>query len=565
MGKVRRHFNFGISKVMKIGKSRKLRCIIKSCVLLFCFMLFVFCFLFSVFCSLASANNVSVTNVSITGQSTSAQTCKVEFDVSWDNSWRNAVCRDAVWVFIKYSTDSGTTWNHATLDDDSSEVTNPTGYSQGTGTGLDIIVPSDKKGAFLQRSAEGIGSVDTDDIQFIWDWGTDGLSAGDTARLKVFAIEMVYIPEGAFYAGDGGSSYDFQQGAADTDPWYVNDSADMVMNGGEFYYTSAGNSGEDATGAAFTILAAFPNGFDAFYLMKYEITQGQYRDFLNTLTQAQQNTRVEADLSNEDDANTYVLVAEDQATVSYRQTIKAGSNPADGDPYTFSCDLDDNDIGDESADGEWIACNYLSWMDVVAYADWSGLRPMTELEFEKACRGPNSPIYDEYAWGSTGSTTFSSLTNAGQTSEVSGTAGANCNSFLCSPDGPVRVGMFATANSTREQAGAGYYGVMELSGNLWERVVTVGNATGRSFTGTSGDGSLSANGNANGANGQPVSDWPGWVDATDEVTGVTGSGFRGGSWSPIPAYECVSNRNNAASIDLERYNHFGGRCARTSP
>ena len=30
---------------------------------------------------------------------------------------------------------------------------------------------------------------------------------------------------------------------------------------------------------------------------------------------------------------------------------------------------------------------HISWSDMSAYLDWSGLRPMTELEYEKACRG----------------------------------------------------------------------------------------------------------------------------------------------------------------------------------
>jgi hypothetical protein len=115
---------------------------------------------------LCYANNIAVSNVTITGQSTSAQTCKVQFDISWNNSWRNAINYDAAWVFIKYSTDSGTTWAHATLK---TAGTNPSGFSQGTGTGLDIVVPTDKKGAFLQRTSNGSGSVSTTSIQFVWD------------------------------------------------------------------------------------------------------------------------------------------------------------------------------------------------------------------------------------------------------------------------------------------------------------------------------------------------------------------------------------------------------------
>ena len=160
-------------------------------------------------------------------------------------------------------------------------------------------------------------------------------------------------------------------------------------------------------------------------------------------------------------------------------------------------------------------------MDGAAYADWAGLRPMTELEFEKACRGNQTPVPDEFAWGTTSITAATGISNDGAANEVPSNAGANCAvGFGAGINGPLRVGSFATSSSTREQAGASFYGIMELSGNLWERPVTIGNVGGRLFTGTLGDGSLSAAGNA--TNG----DWPG-INA-GEVTGASGSGFRGG-------------------------------------
>ena len=53
--------------------------------------------------------------------------------------------------------------------------------------------------------------------------------------------------------------------------------------------------------------------------------------------------------------------------------------------------------------------------------------------------------------------------------------------------GPVRVGIFATSNSTREASGAGYYGNQNLSGNLAEMVISVARPEGRAFTDVYGD------------------------------------------------------------------------------
>ena len=65
-------------------------------------------------------------------------------------------------------------------------------------------------------------------------------------------------------------------------------------------------------------------------------------------------------------------------------------------------------------------------MDGAAYADWSGLRPMTELEFEKACRGNQTPVANEFAWGTASITAATGISNDGAADEVDGTAGANC-------------------------------------------------------------------------------------------------------------------------------------------
>jgi hypothetical protein len=119
------------------------------------------------------------------------------------------------------------------------------------------------------------------------------------------------------------------------------------------------------------------------------------------------------------------------------------------------------------------------------------------------------------------------------------------------------VGVFAKASTTRTQAGASYYGIMELSGNLWERTVTVGNAEGRTYTGVHGNGALSSNGYAD------VAAWPGLTGG--EVTGADGSGFRGGNWFNGTVYARASDRDNAAYTYTGRGVANGFRAVRRIP
>ena len=196
-------------------------------------------------------------------------------------------------------------------------------------------------------------------------------------------------------------------------------------------------------------------------------------------------------------------------------------------------------------------------MDGAAYTDWAGLRPMTELEFEKACRGIATPVAGEFAWGNTTATAANNITNGDAINETTNTSGANASfNYQTNVQGPMRTGVFATGSTTRGQAGSAYYGIMEMSGNLWERTVTVGNATGRAFAGVHGNGTLSAAGYAD------ISTWPGYIGT--EVTGATGSGFRGGSWGDLERL-CVSDRFSAAEVILDRSSNHGFRAVRTKP
>ena len=177
---------------------------------------------------------------------------------------------------------------------------------------------------------------------------------------------------------------------------------------------------------------------------------------------------------------------------------------------------------------------------------------MSELEFERAARGPYPALAGEYAWGSTSITQATSVSDPGGLTEAA-ELGANCSyGNHASVQGPLRVGSFSYQKASRWPAGGGFYGAMDLSGNLTERAVTVGNSTGRAFEGKyHGNGSLDATGDAN------VTTWPG--------TTASGVGFRGGSWSQASTYARTSDRADAAKITSTSANDQGGRGVRSAP
>ena len=114
---------------------------------------------------------------------------------------------------------------------------------------------------------------------------------------------------------------------------------------------------------------------------------------------------------------------------------------------------------------------------------------------------------------------------------------------------------------------------MELSGNLQEQVVTIGNVAGRSFTGNLGNGILNFSGDAD------VDYWPG-INANSTATsanqvynsanaiGVTqaaGAGFRGGSWLLDYNKLLIADRSYINTISNTRSSDVGFRAVRNNP
>jgi hypothetical protein len=130
----------------------------------------------------------------------------------------------------------------------------------------------------------------------------------------------------------------------------------------------------------------------------------------------------------------------------------------------------------------------------------------------------------------------------------------------------MRAGIFATPDSGRVAAGASYWGLMELSGNVREQVVTVGHLKGRGFAGTHGAGTL-----------EVPSDWPEakYSAGTGQTSGkddAIGSGFRGGFFGDMPFALRLSDRGHAAYKVRDatfsaraRQDQIGWRGVRTAP
>jgi formylglycine-generating enzyme required for sulfatase activity len=497
------------------------------------------------------ANNVQVTNVRLTGQNTTDDFTMVEFDISWDNSWRyesGPSNWDAAWIFIKYRIGNAGEWIHAWL--------NNTGHVSCSSTTIQpgLLTPGSPfdatnnpaLGVFLHRSVSGTGAFSCQDIQLRWNYGANGVMDNDEVDIRVFAIEHVYIPQGSFVVGSGGNEPGAFYSYPGNDPYYIQSEDAITIgtaNGNLYYSNSPGNPGDQSG----PIPAAYPKGYAAFYAMKHEISQGAYVDFLNTLTRSQQANRVRTSISGTNISNKFVMY--NSAMPAHRNGISCRTTiPPSPAPVEFFNNYNNDGNENDPTDLQHVGCNWLQYNDVAAYLDWAGLRLMTEFEFEKCGRGPLQAHPNGMAWGNNIIYFSSSLSNQNTSAEIPAEAYANAASPTF---GALRVGCFARANSNRTTSGAGYYGCLDLSGNLRERGVSIGNPQGRSYTGLHGDGILTSVGHAD------VTGWPSVVTAT-------GVFFRGGGWNDFYNEKRLSDRSDAANSNDLSTAFYGGRGVRTA-
>lgn len=524
----------------------------------------------------ASANNIRIIGIPKLDQDTLTNTAKITFDIAWDNSWNTSkpANYDAAWIFVKCW--DGETWNHVYLEEKDksgkptyrpgskikADAVNPsvTYYvsdREGKITDLDMVLepgysmawkewrldPDEKAqkcvvGYFLYRKGYGAGDVVVPGVQFLWNYDSQGFVDEDDLVVKVFAVEMVYVPKGDYYLGGIGDPAR-QVGAFTTNgntfgtPMVIRSEGEILVENTTAANTLWANNDAITEGK---IPAAFPKGHQAFYIMKYEMTQEAYCEFLNCLNQGQQNGRIEGRLD-QLAVGAWAWGGDIRAWRNYVK-IKRAAPTAE-----FACDADHDGVFNETdtivyrvgkpggdnlvrnIDGQDLAVNFVSVFDLLAYAEFAGLRPMTELEYEKACRGSREPVNNEYAWGSVtlvfcgqcknssaGSWDQNSLYTDVNTGTERLPAGYNAAigrmwtaSFSSSWWGgkshtdyitSMRVGIFADSVSTRAAAGATYWGVMNMSDNTVEVCISVVDTTGRKFEGSHGSGKLGPNGEA---------------------------------------------------------------------
>ena len=410
-----------------------------------------------------SANNIQVANVAISDQDSVTKTANIGFDLSWENSWRLSTGPanwDAAWVFVKFH-NGDNNWRHAKLAVSAAAHSVPAGATLSTGLTDGVAV-----GVFVHRSGNGSGNVAWSGVKMKWNYGADGVLDSAIVSVDVQAIEMVYVPQGAFYLGDGSVSTFFSAGNSRTTPYQITSAAALPI-GNTAAEISNSNTGESNS----IYPALLPNGYDGFYCMKYEVSQGQFVRFAN----------MQSSFSPE----SYEIMAPNEA--KSRQRFN-GSRP------DFTTTTPDRAYSSGNQDDA-----------ISAYLAWTGLRPLSQFEAEKAARGPVYPVAGEFSWGTAVVASLPySLTADGTPSEAVSTnyninagnawTATTCNFFANFSSvfsgttsnsaigvGPCRVGMFARSaytgtTSARIQAGASYWGIMDLTGGVAEPVLLASQA-----------------------------------------------------------------------------------------
>lgn len=386
---------------------------------------------------------------------------ELTFSISWKNTWRQGErFHDAVWVFAKYRPDNGSLWSHVYVDTATAPL-------------LDVITQDDRMGIFLRSPVDVTSAADIPNTTVTLQIDLDSTIAIHP-DFKVYGIEMVYVPEGPFWAGDGTPGSLRAQ-------LNVNNQ----LHGYRPYIMGERKASLFTSSGVFSpVHPPQVTGYNSFYCMKYPITQGQFVDFLNILPEVQQleilqlPKTVLLEILNGDGHDGFAHLYPFGNPNNRRQgIILRGYNEEGG--FLFANELTIDKTYNNDDDGQNIAMNFLSEADhesiyglnnldkpileaYLRYLNWAGLRPMSELEYEKACRGPLFPVMEERAWGNAkyGKLEQADISFSGNPYEES-----TAEIGFITNDFSYRVGMEAEPGDSRIQSEASYWGIMDLSGN----------------------------------------------------------------------------------------------------
>lgn len=306
-------------------------------------------------------------------------------------------------------------------------------------------------------------------------------------------------------------------------------------------------------GFQYNLPSTFPTGYEGFYTMKYEVTQEQYVAFLNKLTVFQQRLRTCGSRLDKLREREYIFGENLNVSDSRNGIIVVKCSEGQGQPWVFGCDLNPENIPNSADDGQTIACNFLSPEDLLAYADWTGLRPLSELEYEKMAKPPYPYIpQGREAAGNEAVQTGKKLQDPGLVTEYLGTGNINAGNQI---GAPVRSSAFVKANQSRQDEGVSYWGVGDLSGNLSEIYYNAG-VYGRQLNkNVHGNGMLNLQGRTD-------------IAPTSWTTDLQAFGLRGGSYASASTQVAVADRQEAEGAFIsvgERKGYVGFRLGYSAP
>ncbi|MEM6642545.1 MAG: SUMF1/EgtB/PvdO family nonheme iron enzyme [Bacteroidota bacterium] len=401
--------------------------------------------------STVSLHQVKANNLQIDSVSYDATTGELSFDISWENAWRlTNEYADAVWVFAKYLNANSAQWQPVQFE-----------FTSAISFGAVQVFP-ERDGIYFLLNSFTSGQVSVPPTRCTVKIDESSASKFLNPSFKVFGVEMVFIASGPFYLGDGSDDTFFVSEADEISSVRIESEDELVT-------TVIDPVSYDVSPITFD--ANYPKGYDPFFMMKYEVTQGQYVDFLNAQTLERQRSLVPSTPGKK-----YVMNF-------FGDDPPAGSTPPDFNGITVDSakrnqngslrivhDLNNNGIYNEEDDGANLACNQVYTLYMAAYLDWAHMRPMTILEYEKACRGFDTSVPGEYAWGTSEFSPVTNITDRGTSREIATNTGFGLSN-LKTDLGPMRVGFAAAEESSRISSGGSFFGVQNLSDNLAEYVV----------------------------------------------------------------------------------------------